>query len=56
MAKRKGWRGAATPGGRDRAIARRRSRWPMILLTIVTAIASLALIVAGYLSFANAPR
>jgi hypothetical protein len=48
-------RKSAQGGERDRLIGRRRSRLPVILLTVVTALASLALIIAGILNFA-APR
>jgi hypothetical protein len=54
MAKKKARRPASV-GDRDRIVGRRRSKLPLLLLTIITAVASLALIVAGILNF-GAPR
>ena len=50
MAKKKARKPGAT-GDRDRIVGRRRSRMPIILLTIITAFASLALVVAGVINF-----
>jgi hypothetical protein len=50
MAKKKARKPGAT-GDRDRIVGRRRSRRPIILLTIITAFASLAFVVAGVINF-----
>jgi hypothetical protein len=50
MAKKK-LRKSGTPGERERITGRRRTKLPIILLTIITAFASLALIVAGVINF-----
>jgi hypothetical protein len=50
MAKKRA-RKPASSGDRDRIVGRRRSKLPIILLSIITAVASLALVVAGILNF-----
>ncbi len=50
MAKKKNRRVAAT-GAREHHTPRRRSRLPIIVLSVITAVASLALVASGVLGF-----
>jgi hypothetical protein len=51
VAKKRQKKVAATD--RDRIKPRRRSRLPVLVLTIITAIASLALLIAGFMNFSQ---